>query len=66
VIQARMTVDMAVRLLEGIPLDDDVQRAFPAPVRVCGPAAGDAENLSDFIPETTFAPKGWSPRFDVG
>jgi protein TorT len=66
VIQARMTVDMVVRLLEGIPLDDDTQRAFPAPVRVCGPAAGDAENISDFIPETTFAPEGWSPEFHVG
>jgi protein TorT len=65
VIQARMTVDMAVRLLEGIPLDDEMQRAFPAPVRVCGPAAGDAENLSDFIPQTTFAPEGWSPQFSV-
>ena len=66
VIQARMAIDMAVRLLEGIPLDDDMQRAFPAPVRVCGPAAGDAENISDFIPETTFAPEGWSPKFHVG
>lgn len=65
VIQARMTVDMAVRLLEGIPLDDDMQRAFPAPVRVCGPSAGEAENLADFIPETTFAPEGWSPQFSV-
>ena len=64
-IQARMTIDMAVRLLEGIPLDDDMKRAFPAPVRVCGPAAGDAENIADFIPETTFAPEGWSPRFSV-
>ncbi|MCW2579935.1 MAG: reductase system periplasmic protein TorT [Blastococcus sp.] len=66
VIQARMTVDMVVRLLQGIPLDDDMQRAFPAPVRVCGPSAGDAENISDFIPETTFAPEGWSPVFSVG
>ncbi|MGY1591186.1 TMAO reductase system periplasmic protein TorT [Geodermatophilus sp. SYSU D00708] len=65
VIQARMTVDMAVRLLEGIPLDDEMQRAFPAPVRVCGPAAGEAENLADFIPETTFAPEGWDPQFSV-
>jgi protein TorT len=66
VIQARMAIDMAVRLLEGIPLDDEVQRAFPAPVRVCGPSAGDAENIADFIPETTFAPEGWSPLFHVG
>jgi protein TorT len=65
VIQARMTIDMAVRLLAGVPLDDDLQRAFPAPVRVCGPSAGEAENLSDFIPETTFAPEGWSPKFSV-
>jgi protein TorT len=61
-----MAIDMAVRLLEGIPLDDEVQRAFPAPVRVCGPSAGDAENIADFIPETTFAPEGWSPLFHVG
>jgi protein TorT len=65
VIQARMAVDMAVRLLEGIPLDDGLQRAFPAPVRVCGPAAGKAANLADFLPETTFAPQGWSPVFHL-
>ncbi|MCW2724070.1 MAG: reductase system periplasmic protein TorT [Frankiales bacterium] len=65
VIQARMAVDMAVRLLEGIPLDDGRQRAFPAPIRVCGPAAGTAQNLADFIPETTFAPAGFSPVFHV-
>jgi protein TorT len=65
VLQARMTFDMAVRMLEGIPLDDDSQRAFPAPALVCGPGAGDADNVDQFLSETTFAPEGWAPRFHV-
>jgi protein TorT len=65
VIQARMAVDMAVRLLEKIPLDDERGRAFPAPKLVCGPGAGDAENLDSFIQETTFAPSDFKPVFSV-
>ncbi|WP_214365854.1 TMAO reductase system periplasmic protein TorT [Pseudonocardia sp. H11422] len=65
VVQARMAVDMAVRLLEGIPLDDGMGRAFPAPILVCGSGAGAAENLDDFITETTFAPEGFQPVFRV-
>jgi protein TorT len=65
VIQARMAIDMAVRLLEKIPLDDEKGRAFPAPILVCGPGAGDAENLDSFIQETTFATEGFKPVFSV-
>jgi protein TorT len=65
VIQARMAIDMAVRLLEKIPLDDKMRRAAPAPITVCGPAAGDAANVEDFITETTFAPAGFKPVFSV-
>jgi protein TorT len=65
VIQARMAVDMAVRLLEKIPLDDQKGRAFPAPILVCGPGAGSAANLDAFIPETTFAPADFKPVFRV-
>jgi protein TorT len=65
VIQGRIAIDMAVRLLQGIPLDDDMKRAFPTPGRLCGPAAGDAENLDDFLIEGTFAPEGWEPTFRV-
>jgi protein TorT len=65
VIQARMAVDMAVRLLEKIPLDDKMGRTFPAPILVCGPGAGADANLGSFIPETTFAPTGFKPVFSV-
>lgn len=65
VIQARMAIDMAVRLLEKIPLDDEKGRAFPAPRLICGPDAGADENLSEFIPETTFAPADFKPVFRV-
>lgn len=64
VIQARMTVDMAVRILEDLPLDE-YRRVGPAPQRVCGPAAGERANLSDFVPEATFAPEDWDPVFNV-
>jgi protein TorT len=60
-----MAIDMAVRLLEKIPLDDEKGRAFPAPILVCGPGAGDAENLDSFIQETTFATEGFKPVFSV-
>ncbi|SDZ29005.1 monosaccharide ABC transporter substrate-binding protein, CUT2 family [Micromonospora pattaloongensis] len=65
VIQARMAIDMAVRLLEKIPLDDQKGRAFPAPKLVCGPDAGADANLDSFIPETTFAPADFKPVFRV-
>lgn len=65
VIQGKIAVDMAVRLLEGIPLDDEMKRAFPTPGRVCGDAAGDQANLDTFILEGSFAPDGWEPEFHV-
>jgi protein TorT len=65
VIQGRIAIDMAVRLLQGIPLDDKTKRAFPTPGRVCGAAAGAEENVDDFIIEGTFAPENWKPTFRV-
>jgi protein TorT len=65
VIQARMAVDMAVRLLEGIPLDDKMGRAAPVPATVCGPTAGAANNAESFVTESTFAPAGFDPIFSV-
>lgn len=65
VVQARMAIDMAVRLLEGIPLDEHAGRAFPSPVLVCGSAAGESKNIDDFIRESTFAPEDWKPVFQV-
>ncbi|MEV1290434.1 TMAO reductase system periplasmic protein TorT [Micromonospora sp. NPDC049679] len=65
VMQARIAIDMAVRLLEKIPLDDQRGRAFPAPLLVCGPGAGEDANLDSFIPETTFAPADFKPVFRV-
>jgi protein TorT len=65
VVQARMTIDMAVRLLEKIPLDDKMGRAFPAPTLVCGPGAGKAANIDDFVADSTFAPDAFKPLFRV-
>lgn len=64
-VQARVAIDMTVRLLQGIPLDEDKQRAYPAPYLVCGKKTAGAQPVSDFVPETTFAPEGWKPVFTV-
>ncbi len=56
---------MTVRLLQGIPLDEEKQRAYPAPYLVCGDEAEGAQPVSEFVPETTFAPDDWKPVFTV-
>ena len=64
-VQARVAIDMTVRLLQGIPLDEAKQRAYPAPYLVCGKESEGAQPVSEFVPETTFAPEGWKPVFTV-
>ena len=63
--QARVALDLTVRLLQGIPLDEEKQRAYPAPYLVCGDEAEGAQPVSEFVPETTFAPDDWKPVFTV-
>lgn len=62
---SRMAVDLAVRLLENKPQKDGFERMGPLPLTVCGPAAGDADNIADFDTTTSFAPDGWSPVSDL-
>ncbi|AQA06351.1 hypothetical protein BVC93_12795 [Mycobacterium sp. MS1601] len=62
---SRMAVDLAVRLLEGKPQKEGFERMGPLPLTVCGPAAGEADNLADFDTTTSFAPDGWSPVSNV-
>lgn len=62
---SKMAVDLAVRLLQDEPAKEGFERMGPQPLMVCGPAAGDADNLDDFDPDTSFAPDGWSPISDV-
>jgi protein TorT len=66
VVQARMGIDMAVRLLEGKELDEGYGRVGPQVQLVCGPSAGDKNNLGTFDYEATFAAKGFKPTFNVG
>ncbi|MGY1813332.1 TMAO reductase system periplasmic protein TorT [Blastococcus sp. SYSU D00820] len=63
---ARVMVDLAVRTLEEIPYEGDVTRAAPAPVLICGPAAGADDNFDSFDQSTAFAPEDWSPVSEVG
>jgi len=62
---SKMSVDMAVRLLEEKPEKEGFERMGPQPLMVCGDAAGDASNVDDFDSTTSFAPEGWSPVSDV-
>ena len=60
VIQGRMAVDMAVRLLEGQTLEPS-NRAGPV-ITMMTP-----DNLkTEFVWESTFAPKDYKPEFTVG
>jgi periplasmic protein TorT len=58
VIQGRMAVDMAIRLLEGQTLEPS-NRAGPV-ITMMTP-----DNLKDFVWESTFAPKDYQPEFTV-
>jgi protein TorT len=66
--QVRIAVDQAVRLLEGQPLVSGFaqERVEPHAELVCGPAAGDLDNLATFVYGATFAPEGFEPTFTVG
>jgi protein TorT len=66
--QVRIAVDQAVRLLEGKPLLSGFaqERVEPYAQLVCGPAAGDLNNLDDFVFGATFAPDDFKPTFKVG
>ena len=58
---AKLGVDMAVRVLQEDYFEVPNARVAAQPAVVCGPSEGDANNLGDFDRETTFAPDGWSP-----
>ncbi len=60
----RVAVDMAIRVLEGQPFVGGDYIGMNAQV-ICGPAAGDDENLDDFVPEVNLPPEGFRPIFDV-
>jgi protein TorT len=67
VTQARMGIDMAVRLLEKKQLDQGYQRVGPKVSLVCGSGApSEKNNVDQFVRGTTFAPKGFRPIFSVG
>jgi protein TorT len=67
VVQARMAVDQAVRLLEKKGLLGGYGRVGP-PIRLaCGPGAIGGSNLkSVFVYPSQFAPAGFKPVFEVG
>lgn len=62
---ARIMMDLAVRSALGLPFEQNINRAAPAPVLVCGPAAGAADNFDSFDSESAFAPSNWSPVANV-
>jgi periplasmic protein TorT len=66
--QVRIAVDQAVRLLEGQPLLSGYaqERVEPYAQLVCGPGAGDLDNLDEFVFGATFAPDDFEPTFTVG
>ena len=68
VMQGRIAIDQAVRLLEGKPLVSGYasERAEPHAVLVCGPGAGENDNLDAFVFNATFAPPEFKPTFTVG
>jgi protein TorT len=70
IIQARIAIDQAVRLLEnkgyatgGRPEFGDTGRVIEHAQPVMMSVTPD--NFSDFDPSTTLAPKGWVPSFSV-
>jgi protein TorT len=65
VVQAKIGIDEAVRVLEKKPLEQNAKRAAPAVELFCGPSSS-KDNLADFDPTTTFAPTGYKPEFSVG
>ncbi|HEV7957406.1 MAG: sugar transporter substrate-binding protein [Microbacteriaceae bacterium] len=60
VMTSRIAVDMAVRLLEGKTIEHNAERVGPQPLLVCGPSAGDDDNLDTFDSTTSFAVDDWA------
>jgi len=70
IIQARVSVDQAVRLLEGLPMATGGRPEFgqtgrltehvQPPIIIVTP-----DNIDNFESHTTLAPKYWSPVFSV-
>ena len=66
VVQPRMGIDMAIRLLEHKPLYKGYGRVGPPVQLLCGKAAGKDANLSKiFVYPSTFAPASFKPVFSV-
>ena len=70
IIQARISIDQAVRLLEGKGYATGGRPEFGDTGRVIEHAqpvmmSVTPDNFSDFDPSTTLAPKGWVPTFSV-
>ena len=70
VVQARISIDQAVRLLKGKPSATGGRAEFNNTGRVVEqvqPVAARVtpENIKDFDTSTTLAPKGWTPVFSV-
>jgi protein TorT len=57
----KMSIEMAVRILQDEPVKEGFERSGPEPLMVCGPLAGDAANVDSFDLSTSFAPEGWDP-----
>jgi protein TorT len=66
VTQAKMGVDMALRLLEKQSLSSDMARVGPQIELICGPGSDSTDNVSSFVPTTTFAPDGFKPVASAG
>jgi protein TorT len=66
VVQPRMAIDQAIRLLEKKPLYRGFGRVGPPVQLLCGPGAGKDNNLKkSFVYPSTFAPAGFKPVFSV-
>jgi protein TorT len=64
VVQARMGIDQAVRLLQKKPLVGGYGRVGPSVQLICGPAAGKDNNLKTaFVYPATFAPANFHPIY---
>lgn len=61
----KMSVDLAVRVLQDMPLNPDIERYAPEPLVICGPRESGYENIDSFDATGSFAPDGWDPKFNV-
>ncbi len=66
VVQPRMAIDQAIRILEHKPLYRGFGRVGPPVQLICGPAAGKDNNLKKlFVYPSTFAPANFKPVFSA-